>query len=49
MSLETFLKPLLYNKSEDMEWYVKATHSALNSYMLELHYLNLISKFLVLQ
>lgn len=36
MSLETFLKPLLYNKSEDMEWYVKATHSALNSYMLEL-------------
>ena len=37
MSLETFLKPQLYQSTEtDPEWYIKATMNSLNSFMQEL-------------
>lgn len=37
MSLETFLKPQLYQSAEtDPEWYIKATMNSLNSFMQEL-------------
>ena len=36
MSLETFLKPQLNQKTDDPEWYIKATMNSLNSFMQEL-------------
>lgn len=36
MSFATFIKPQLYQKTEDQEWYLKAVTNSLNSYMMEL-------------
>ncbi len=36
MSFEYYMKPLLNQPPDDTEWYVKATHNALTSYLVEL-------------
>lgn len=36
MSFEFYMKPLLKQPPDDAEWYVKATHNALTSYLVEL-------------
>lgn len=36
MSLQKYLKPLLYQTSDDNQWYLKATTDALNEYLNEL-------------
>lgn len=47
MSFEYFMKPLLNQPPDDTEWYVRATYTALNSYMEELEHIMEVPKLMV--
>ena len=47
MSFEYYMKPLLNQPPDDTEWYVRATYTALNSYMEELEHIMEVPKLMV--